>query len=543
MSLNMYLAETDSQTSSSNTIHIEIIQSMEQVMDAIDSFAGATLLQGKTYNTAKTYMSAVFRPLAQGIIDLSEELIRQNSNYPNDFRSQVATTDVIEDKVRMQIEKINDLIDKVEPVNDTLPVLNPIISIYQDMKRTLERKLEHLYEFNTATSDNYDLALELADNVLEGLNQAHNNNGFNSKDGTFSTEKMDLDWISKLNESQSMIKARDKFPDYYEENKDFVEKDDDEKKANMEKLIEVIEYDENNPDRAKDTDEFLTPLEEQDVVEIKYLMYTAEEPYRSLAMDYLDRFEIISTTKNGRFYSSDDAMRFNVREDRKNERGAYFTFFHELGHAIDYYYGKDKAEEHFFSTIGHGFQDFFGTAPYYSEQFETNENTLAEYMHEDVENRIRIEFNDKVTELGYDNLSSEEKEIMINNISEAMIFKDSSYTFLSEEEEEIYEEIQNKLSTELRPDQHNNASDVYGGVTLNEVVGKWGHHKPSYWMTIFGNRKREPDKEGFASYYGSIMIEDGELRNQELKSNEEYLPHSKKHMDKMFESMIKGGKE
>src|SRR5699024_6944871 len=271
MSLNMYLAETDSQTSSSNTIHIDIIQSMEQVMEAIDSFAGATLLQGKTYNTAKTYMSAVFRPLAQGIIDLSEELIRQNSNYPNDFRSQVATTDVIEDKVKMQIKKRNDLIDRVGSVNNALPVFNPINSIYQEMKRTLERKLEHLYEINTASSDNYDLALELADNVLEGLNQVHNNNGFNSKDGTFSTEKMDLDWISKLNETQSMIKAKDKFPDYYESNKDF--EDDKEKQDNIEKLIEVIEYEENNPDRAKDTDEFLTPLEEQDVVEIKYLMY------------------------------------------------------------------------------------------------------------------------------------------------------------------------------------------------------------------------------------------------------------------------------
>src|SRR5699024_11654432 len=106
----------------------------------------------------------------------------------------------------------------------------------------------------------------------------HNNNGFNSKDGTFSTEKMDLDWISKLNESQSMIKARDKFPDYYEENKDFEEKDDDEKKANIEKLIEVIEYDENNPDRAKDTEEFRTPLEARAAVEIKYLTYTPDDP-------------------------------------------------------------------------------------------------------------------------------------------------------------------------------------------------------------------------------------------------------------------------
>src|SRR5699024_9676218 len=99
------------------------------------------------------------------------------------------------------------------------------------------------------------------------------------------------------------------------------------------------------------------------------------------------------------------------------------------------------------------------------------------------------------------------------------IFKDSSYTFLSEEEEEIYEEIQNKLSIELRPDQHNNASDVYGGVTLNEVVGKWGHHKPSYWMTILGYRNRESYKEGLSCYYGSIMNENGELRNQKIKIN------------------------
>src|SRR5699024_321920 len=82
---------------------------------------------------------------------------------------------------------------------------------------------------------------ELADNVLEGLNQVHNNNGFNSKDGTFSTEKMDLDWISKLNESQSMIKARDKFPDYYEENKEFVEEDDDGKKEKIKNRIKLTE--------------------------------------------------------------------------------------------------------------------------------------------------------------------------------------------------------------------------------------------------------------------------------------------------------------
>src|SRR5699024_12361234 len=119
----------------------------------------------------------------------SYELIRKNRNDCDDCRSQISNKYVIDDKVQMQIEKINDLIEKVEPVNEALPVLNPIISIYQEMKRTLERKLEHLYEFNTATSDNYDLALELEDNVLEGLNQVHNNKDFNIKDRKFTTEQ------------------------------------------------------------------------------------------------------------------------------------------------------------------------------------------------------------------------------------------------------------------------------------------------------------------------------------------------------------------
>src|SRR5699024_1595136 len=133
-------------------------------------------------------------------------------------------------------------------------------------------------------------------------------------------------------------------------NKDF--ENDKEKKNNIEKLIKVIDYEENNPDRAKDTDEFLTPLEEQDVVEIKYLMYTAEEPYRSLAMDYLDRFEVVKlkpkvrketdTDSNGVFRYSGDAICVEMSKLRKDDLRNYYTFFHEIAHAFDYYYRQDN---------------------------------------------------------------------------------------------------------------------------------------------------------------------------------------------------------
>lgn len=518
MSLDMYLGETDAQTRSMNVALIDTIQSMEEVTKSLDSFAGAIFLQGKTYQSAKMYASFTFLPLAQGIINLCEELIRQNDSYPSDFRAQVATTDVVESKLRMQIEQVDQLIEKFEAMNDTIPLFGAPVFIYQQMKRALERKLALLFEYNIATGSNYDLALELADSVLAGLNQIHSNNGFNKKDGTFSTKAMNLDWVSNLSDAQYKIKVKQRYPEYFAENEG--------NEANIKKAIEVIKYEEENPEYVETTDEFLNPLEETDIVEIKFLMYTAEEPHRTLSMQYLDQFEIGSTTESGVFYASDNALHFNVSEDRENVRGAYFTFFHELGHAIDYYHGTENGDT------------------FFSDSFESEGMTLTEHMHDDVENRIRQELNGALNEPAYNDLSLNEKEQMMNRIVDEMVYTGPSNTTLTNSEEELYSIVQEKLSEELKPDEHNNTSDVYGGVTVNEVVGKWGHHNVDYWIDEdTGERINEPNKEGFASYYSSIMIEDSEIRDQELASVKEYLPESKVHMDEMFESMGEGEKE
>src|SRR5699024_10296110 len=398
--------------------------------------------------------------------------------------------------------------------------------------------------FNTATSDNYDLALELADNVLEGLNQVHNNNGFNSKDGTFSTEKMDLDWISKLNESQSMIKARDKFPDYYEENKDFVEKDDDEKKANIEKLIEVIEYDENNPDRAKDTDEFLTPLEEQDVVEIKYLMYTAEEPYRSLAMDYLDRFEVVKLTpkvrkekdiedSDGVFRYSEDAIFVEMSKLLKDDRGNYYTFFQEIAHAFDYYYGQDN--RNVFHAIYEDVKKQFGNSTFFTDRYKIDGRTLTDQMYGDAENNFRKELAKELESTEYEVLNSDKKQKMIDNVTRNLMEQNELAFTLSSEELELQKEIERIYRYDLLEDaEHNTASDVYGGVTNNTVRGRFWHE--DYWFNDYGSRIKEPNREGFAEFFGRIIADDG-IEKPGIQSINRYLPSSKKHMDEIFELM------
>lgn len=524
MSLNMYLGETDAQKNSANAICIEIIQSMEQTISSITSFTLAFSLQGKTYHSAKVFMTQTYLPLAEGIIYLCEELIRQNDKYPSDFRAQVATTDVVEQEVREQIQEITRMITNLETLNENTPIFEVSILIYKHMQRKLEAKLENLYMFNSASASNYDTALQLARNVMLGLSQIQGGKGFNRKTGTFSTQGMDLSWIQKLDEIHYTRKAKAKFGDYL---KGYP--------GDLEKIITIIKYEERHPDYVETTDEFLTVLDAKDRTEIKYLMYVAEEPYRTLAMKYLDRMELIlvevdpdKKSQPSYFMHSDNTITYVYERDRTNDRGVYFTFFHELGHAIDYNYGVDKDMDDFYSNV-----------------YQTNGKTLAEHMHGDVENRIRTELRNELNKAEYDEINVSDKKKMINNIVKVAIHKGpSSDIDLTNAEDDLFGTIQTQISGELYADEHHNVSDVYGGVTLNEILGRWGHHELDYWINEdTRERTNEPNKEGFASYYGSIMIEDGEFRDEQIESVNEYLPNSKLHMDEMFDKINEGVNE
>lgn len=513
MSLSMYLGETDIQRNSMNAICIEIIQSMEQTRSSIYAFNRALLLQGKTYSSAKSYLTDIYLPLNQGIIYLCEELIRQNDNYPNEFRTQVATTDVIEQDVIEQIHEINKSIEALRDSTVVLPFQTIMIQIYIRMKQKLQEKLDTLYTYNSSSSSNFDTAVSLANAVMTGLQQVQGGNGFNSENGTFQTNKMDLSWISKIDDIHYTRKAEEHYADYlqqYPEDKD--------------KLIEILKYEESDNRYVDQTNDFLSPLEDKDQIEIKFLMYTSEEPYRTMSLKYLDEVTIANPEADGgAFYrSSDNSITMgSISEDRTNARGPYFTFFHELGHAIDYNHGVEN-----------------GMDGFYSNHYTSNGNTLANYMRDDVSNRVQSEINLRLEDSKYDHLSSVEKQSIVNNITEEFIYDGPSNVSLTAEEETLYGEVQTQISNELQADEHNNASDVYGGVTVNEIVGKWGHHDNSYWIDENSEeRVNEPNKEGFASYYAVYMLENSEFKDQQLDSVGEFLPNSKKHMDEMLNNM------
>ncbi|PRD08142.1 cytoplasmic protein [Bacillus sp. MYb56] len=198
MSLNMYLGEVQSQTQTMNAVCTAIIQGMEEAINSIDAFTGDTVLQGQTYDSAKAYFAQTFRPLAQGIIYLCEELIRQNDAFPSQFQSKVASTDVIEQEILEQIQGIDRMKAGVEGISNVLPAMQAMMGIFDMMKRKLQEKLEHLHEFNYTSSSNYDTALQLAANIATGLAEVQSGKGFSPASGTFSTQGLNMEWTTSI---------------------------------------------------------------------------------------------------------------------------------------------------------------------------------------------------------------------------------------------------------------------------------------------------------------------------------------------------------
>ncbi|MGG2091935.1 pre-toxin TG domain-containing protein [Bacillus sp. S13(2024)] len=198
MSLNMYLGEVRAQSQSMNALCVATIQGMEQAINSIDAFVFDSVLQGQTYDSAKTFFAQTFRTLAQGIIYLCEELIRQNDAFPNDFQSQVASTDVIEQEIRDQIRELEQEIAALEAISAYMPGTQAMLQIYYAMKRKLQEKLEHLYAFNYTSSSNYDTALQLATSVAQGLAQVQGGKGFNVASGTFSIQELNMGWTASI---------------------------------------------------------------------------------------------------------------------------------------------------------------------------------------------------------------------------------------------------------------------------------------------------------------------------------------------------------
>lgn len=178
-------------------------------------------------------------------------------------------------------------------------------------------------------------------------------------------------------------------------------------------------------------------------------------------------------TPDGAFYSPmTDSIHFSVKKTNNDNRGPYGTVFHEWGHMIDWHI--------------------------YSETGGTVTNSVKEEMYkilkQDVEDRIKYQQKNSRTKIN----KAEAKKLVTSELNGAT-------------------------------DAIAGVSDIYGGVTGNAVVGRWGHAK-SYWTRR--DKKGEVCSEAWADILQSYGIP------YQAKYIEKYMPGGKAFVEKTVEEII-----
>lgn len=208
---------------------------------------------------------------------------------------------------------------------------------------------------------------------------------------------------------------------------------------------------------------------------VKGIIGTLRKYPASIQDLYLHTFKDLKMnyTPDGAFYSPmTDSIHFSVKKTNNDNRGPYGTVFHEWGHMID---------RHVASETG-------GTVT----------NSVKEEMYkilkQDVEDRIKYQ--------------QKNSRVKINKA-----------------------EAKKLVSSELNgaTDAIAGVSDIYGGVTGNAVVGRWGHAK-SYWTRR--DKKGEVCSEAWADILQSYGIPN------QVKYIEKYMPGGKAFVEKTVEELI-----
>lgn len=292
----------------------------------------------------------------------------------------------------------------------------------------------------------------------------------------------------------------------------------------------IRDYERSHPRARKDLDSILRSgnnnvLTEEDIRKIKYLAYTAEEPFRSIYLRYLRDYMIgDGNMKEGAYYDPNNkTINFTYKDCFKNDpRGEYTTFFHESGHGVD-----DVAD-----LVRRNGSD--------TDAFKTH----SDAMGKDVTIREAIEYDVYYNKNNPHSVTSLAQDIIIKgksgsrgNIDNVIkAFKSGSSDGLSKEDLKLYNAVRNAHLREVKshPSTEMEAvTDVYGGISKNALQtdksGRHGYtHDDDYWKN-----QSQTNHELWAEYFSYNMAGNTEA----LNNLREYFPEAAKAMDAYAQSL------
>ncbi len=196
----MILPEVNEQTSSVKQICNSYISSMELIKKSINTFILEPELKGKTYESAKEYFAQAYIPLANGIILLSEAIIKAHQQFPQRYIEEVDNNSLDSDILQGQIQKLEHTIQSMKSVQLGLPAasvaITGAITTLRFLQLKIKDKLQRLEVFHGNSSEIFSNIDQLLVSVEKGLSEVTSGKAWNAY--TFDSSKLDLEWAKEL---------------------------------------------------------------------------------------------------------------------------------------------------------------------------------------------------------------------------------------------------------------------------------------------------------------------------------------------------------
>lgn len=222
MSIDMYVGSSQAQASSVRTMCQKQIQGYQQLQQAINQFVVSSAeLQGKTYDSAKQYFSAVLLPLAKGGMLLAEATAKACQKFPDDYQSQVDSGDLKSSELEEQIRQYQQGIATANSIQQAIlsstmpdPVKKSILKSVNGVKKgqekakqELDKKLKKLLLFHASSPSIFSEIAALEAAVNAGAAQA--GTCWNASAGTFTVpRKEEMPWITEINGYEDRAKKQ-----------------------------------------------------------------------------------------------------------------------------------------------------------------------------------------------------------------------------------------------------------------------------------------------------------------------------------------------
>lgn len=291
----------------------------------------------------------------------------------------------------------------------------------------------------------------------------------------------------------------------------------------VDKSNTVREYEKEHPETAKEFDKFLNSnirITSKDKLYLKYYAYTAPEPYRTIFLNNLKnvRFADENIDENESAYYSDQKIYVfdGADETRGDNQDAYSVVFHEFGHAIDDINSADNVgfeTTEFVPDNGKGVFNLNSAIEHDVFYNRDNPHSLTsianrQNINGDIRNVINVMRNGGE---GADNLTENDRALRLA----------------------IRQEFNNSVNgnpSQVRRENYASVTDIYGGVTRNELRVDGFGHPDDYWA-----KGKKPGAELWAEYFADNMTKD----ESALSITKEYLPESCSVMDDFAKSLVK----